>query len=686
MESEGPFDDRRFDLACCAALVVITWWVYAPSLAYDFVTMDDYPYVVENEAIQQGLGLDTFRWAFTTFHAASWFPLTWLSFAVDHAVGGLDPAVYHRTNLLWHVASAVLLYLALVRLSIARLVSALVTSVFALHPVHVESVAWVAERKDVLSAFFFAATLWAYAHYAARPSGARYTLVFGALALGLLAKSSLVTLPFVLVLLDVWPLEREGASWKRLVVEKLPLFALAAGAAALTYAAGASSEALEGEAGLGFGHRLANAAIAYTSYVRDTFWPGDLSPFYPHPRAAVSLPLGVASGLVIGVVSVGLMLRRNLAPQAWVGWFWFLGMLVPMIGLVQAGPQARADRFVHLPQIGLAIAVLGSIPRRAFESKRAWVATAAVGMVAILLMAMATRTRLPIWRDGRSLFEHVVTRTPDSAFAQHGLGQGHLRSGGFEEAEPAFRRAIELAPRWVAPKVGLALSLAEQGQERKATSWYERAAELAPTDLGLRVELAQRLMGEGAFERARPHLEFVAAHAAPDAAARAQVALGKTSERAGALDAARKHYGKAIALDAGFAAPHLALASLSKRSGNSAAALDSLREAARAESDSLVANNNLAWQLATADNATALQLEEARRHAERAVAASQRGEPSVLETLAVVQAAQGENAAARATLDEALGLVEARGDNVALKRELLRRRRGLPPANEGTRE
>ncbi len=683
-EVEGPFEGRRFDVACCVALAVVTFWVYTPSLSHGFVTMDDYPYVVENEAIQRGLGFDTLHWAFTTFHAASWFPLTWLSFAFDHALGGLDPSVYHRTNLLWHAAGVVLLYLALVRLSLARLPSALVASVFALHPMHVESVAWVAERKDVLSAFFFAATLWAWAHHTARPSAARYALVFGALALGLLAKSSLVTVPFVLLLLDVWPLDREGVSWKRRIVEKLPLFALAGGAATLTYVAGASSEALEGEVGLGVAHRFANAAIAYALYVRDTFWPAELSPFYPHPRAAVSFACGVVSALAIGVVSVVLTLRRRVVPQAWVGWFWFLGMLVPMIGLVQAGAQACADRFAHLAQIGLAIAVIGGVPQRAIASKRAWIATAVVGAVVVTLMATATRTQLEIWRDGRSLFEYVVARSPDSAFAQHGLGQAYLRGSQFDEAEPAFRRASEIARRWAAPMVGLAMALDEQGREREATKWYEDAAELAPNDLGLRVEVAQRLSREGAFERAGPHLEFVAAHGGPDAAARAHIALGGLSERSGVLEAARQHYREAAGLREDFAAPHLALAALFVRTEDVAAALGSLRAAVRAEPDSTVANNNLAWQLATAANPTASDLAEARRHAERAVASSQRREPSVLETLVVVLAAQGEFGKARATIDEAIGLVNPRGDNIELKRELLRRRRGLLPANGGT--
>lgn len=672
----------RRDAALCLAIAFATLTVYVPSLGHDFVTLDDYPYVVENEAIQQGLGLDTVAWAFTTFHGSSWFPLTWLSFAVDHAIGGLDPSVYHRTNLFWHAAGAALLYLALASLTGARGRSAFVALVFALHPIHVESVAWVAERKDVLSAFFFAATLLAWSHYVARPSAGRYVCVFVALALGLMSKSSGVTLPFVLLLLDEWPLARTQVAWSKRIVEKLPLFVLAGCAVGLTYVAGASGDALESEAGLAFGHRLANAAIAYASYLRDTFWPADLSPFYPHPGRGVSVGLGVLCGGALALVTAIAWWRRRTAPHFLVGWLWFLGVLVPMIGLVQAGPQARADRFVHLAQIGFVVALVWSIPTRVFDTPRTLLGLRVVALFTVVAMAWATRGQLEIWENGVTLYEHMVDRSPNSAFVRHGLAQAYQRDRRFAAAAKADRRAHELAPEWVAPMVGLARALDAAGREDEATPWYARAAERAPHDLGLRATLAERLIEERAFESAAPHLEFVAANGDAVAAADALVLLGALAEQKGDVALAADRYRKAAALRSDLAAPHLALSKLALAGGNEAEAIAALRAATRAEEESLVAHNDLAWHLATASRVSVRTLEEARRHAERAAALSNRQEPAVLETLAVVQLAQGQRGMARDTLDEAIELARSGGDR-ALQRQLLRRKRALDRANPG---
>lgn len=676
-ESQRPTRSvRGFDAGVCGVLGLLTLWVYAPSLSFDFVTMDDYRYVVENEAIARGLDIETVRWAFTTFRGSSWFPLTWLSFALDHAIGGLDASVYHRTNLLWHVASVLMLYFAFVALTRARWSSAAVAAVFALHPVHVESVAWVAERKDVLSAFFFAATLLAWARFVERPGAARYAFVVGMFALGLLSKSSLVTLPFLLLLLDLWPLGRTRLPLAKRVAEKLPLFAMAAAAAYLTITAGASGEALEAESFLGFEHRLANAAIAYAAYLRDTLWPASLTAFYPHPGRSVSFAL--AGSCALGLVAItGFAYRvRRTHPHVLVGWLWFLGMLVPMIGLVQAGAQARADRFLHLAQSGLVVAGVWSIPKSMARP------AIALGLVLVVALSIATRQQLGIWRDAVTLFEAVLEASPDLAFAHQGLAEAHWRRGQYVEAEAAYRRALEHRPDWSAPRFGLAQVLEAQGRSSEATPHYVRAAEQEPEDLGLRARVANRLLAEGALDRALPHLAFVIEHGDAQAAASAHLLSGAIREKSGATARATEHYREAARLKPDSADPHLALAKLAQRAGDERGEQQALRAAVKAEPDSLVAHNNLAWQLVHARDTALRDPKAALQHAQLAAALSRRGVPAVLETLAVAWIAIGEPERARAVLDEAIELANSR-DEAALARELLRRRRALARPGEG---
>ncbi|MCP5044450.1 MAG: tetratricopeptide repeat protein [bacterium] len=659
----------------CGVLVAVTLFVYAPNLDHDFVTMDDYPYVVENEAIAQGLTLETVGWAFRSFRGSSWFPLTWLSFALDHDLGGLDPRVYHRTNIVLHAAGVALLYFALSALTGARTRSLLVACVFALHPLHVESVAWIAERKDVLSALFFMLALWGWARFAERPSVLRYALVMVATALGLLAKSSLVTLPFVLLLLDVWPLGRRALSWPRLIAEKLPLLALALGAASLTWYAGASGAALEAADRLGVLHRVGNAAIAYTMYLRDSFWPAELAPFYPHPGVEVSIAGSFLAAAVLVAITAFVIARWRAAPHLAVGWFWFVGMLIPMIGLVQAGPQARADRFVHLPQIGLCIALVWSLP--AHWARRRASAIAAVVVVAA--MAFATRGQLTIWQDGTTLFERVVALSPDSGFARHGLGQAYLRAGHFAEAEPQFRAALEAAPRWSRPMVALAGVLEERGDLERAAEWNARAVEVEPENLEFRALLAERLVAQGAFDRARPHLERLATHEGYPGRANAHLLLAAARERVGDVTTARRHYRLAVALRPELSEAHVALATLAFKTDDERAGIASLRRAVEAGPDSLVAVNNLAWHLATARDESLRRPQEALEYAERAAVLSQRSEPSVLETLAVALEANGLIERALSTLDDAIALARERRD-IRLARVLDQRRSRLARA------
>ncbi|MGH9361727.1 MAG: tetratricopeptide repeat protein, partial [Thermoanaerobaculia bacterium] len=350
-------------------LALLTVLVFAPVVRHDFVSLDDPAYVTGNAQVRRGLTAEGFRWAWGNEVAGNWHPLTMLSHMLDAELHGLDPGGHHLTSLLLHAANAVLLFVLLRRLTGAAGRSAAVAALFAVHPLHVESVAWIAERKDVLSAFFFFLALLAWSGYARRPSSWRYLLALLAFALGLLAKPMVVTLPLVLLLLDVWPLGRlplAAAAERRralgpLLREKLPFVLLALGAAAVALVT--QREAMSPLAALSLGRRIANALLAYAAYLSDTVWPRGLAVFYPLPGALPAWRVALAAVLLAALTALALA-RLHRSPWLAVGWLWFVGMLLPVIGLLQVGSQARADRYTYLPSIGLFVALVWEVAAR----------------------------------------------------------------------------------------------------------------------------------------------------------------------------------------------------------------------------------------------------------------------------------------------------------------------------------
>jgi len=438
-------------------LFAITVGVYWPARGHGWLDYDDPLYVTENPAIRLGLSAEGVAWAFSSFHGANWFPLTRLSWLLDHELFGWDPAGFHTTSVLLHAAAAALLFAALARATGRPGRSAFVAAVFALHPLHVESVAWVAARKDVLSGLFFAAGLAVYAgQRRGGPGAARLAAVSALLALGLLAKPVLVTFPCVLLLLDEWPLRRlrgpdgrwEGRRVARAVAEKLPLFALVAAASAVTVAAQRSGGAVADLAQLPLGARLANALVSYAAYAGKAFWPTGLAVFYPHPEGGLPAWQTLGAALLVGGVTVLALLRLRRGPWLAVGWLWYVGMLVPVIGLVQVGSQARADRYTYLPLVGLALAVAWAVPelaRRVAPARaRAVCTTAAV--VAVGLLAATTSQQLRHWKSSQALFEHALAVTERNATAHTYLGEALLAQGEDERAIAHWLRAARLSP------------------------------------------------------------------------------------------------------------------------------------------------------------------------------------------------------------------------------------------------
>lgn len=494
----------------CLLLALAVGFVYAPVAGHGFVNFDDPQYVSDNPHLRDGLTARGVAWAFTTGRAGNWHPLTWLSHMLDVRLFGLDAGAHHVVSALLHLSNTLLLFGLLLRTTGARLRSAWVAAMFGVHPLHVESVAWLAERKDVLSAFFGLLALLAYLRYARRPGAARMTLVAACLALGLLAKPMLVTLPFVMLLLDRWPLDRllrpqaapvasrfgDRQPLRRLVAEKLPLFVLVAASSVVTLAVQRQAGAVKGLDVLPLGQRAANAAVAYAGYVGQVLWPVRLAPLYPYPA---SLPGGLVAAALAGLAAVTFVALRaeRRQPAVAVGWLWYLGTLVPVIGLVQVGSQPHADRYTYLPAVGLFVAVAWGLHSPMASSQRRRAALGAAAALSVGAGALAARGQVIQWTDSVSLWRHAIRVTGDNPRAHHNLGHALLKQGRVAEATAELEEAVRLAPGSAEAHATLGLALAGQGKLGEAIVHYSEALRLAPEDVEAHNNLGLALAAHG---------------------------------------------------------------------------------------------------------------------------------------------------------------------------------------------
>lgn len=451
-----------------AGLALLTLATYLPVLAHGFIRFDDPLYVTRNPWVQAGLTWDGIARAFTTIVASNWHPLTLLSHMLDCELFGMDPMGHHLTSLLLHTASVVLLFEVLRRMTGSVWRSAAVAALFAIHPTHVESVAWIAERKDVLSGFFWMLTLLAWECYVRKPSWQRYAAVALALAAGLLSKPMVVTLPFVLLLLDVWPLNR-----KVRVKEKLPLFALAAASCVVTVIAQEGAIGMASRFPLRL--RLANAVLSYVAYLGKTLFPSKLAVFYPMPTEFPVWKVAGAALLLAALTVLALLARR----YATVGWLWFLGTLVPVIGIVQVGGQAMADRYTYLPSIGLFLIAVWGFPRKAV-----WISI-------LLALAICARLQLRHWQDSESLFRHAAAVTEGNFIAHLNLAQIHANRGDRARALEHYRTTLEIRPGMWQAQASLGMTLRRWGRPDKALPHLRNAVRLRPHDPRLRRILAE---------------------------------------------------------------------------------------------------------------------------------------------------------------------------------------------------
>jgi Tfp pilus assembly protein PilF len=596
-----PKTSRTLPIA--VALVALTLFVYWGVQRFEFINWDDPSYLTENTNVQAGLSASNVWWALTTGHSPYWHPLTWLSHMLDVTLYGMDPGPHHVTNLVIHIASTLLLFVLLRRMTGDEGPSAFVAALFAVHPLHVESVAWLAERKDVLSSFFLLVSIWTYVRYVEHPGAGRYVAVAGAYALALMSKPMVVTLPFALLLLDVWPLRRFGGSeagpedpgysrradpvygrradppygsragFQACLIEKVPLLAMALGTSVATFIVQTQVGAVAALSVLSVPLRIKNALIGYLAYLGATIWPARLAAFYPLRDIAAWEVIAAAASLVTLTVLAWTLRRRH--PYVVVGWLWYVITVAPVIGLMQAGEQARADRFMYVPIVGLfVIAAWGgrAMLRRAALPPRG-VAAVAVGLVAIA--AWTARAQAATWSDSITLWRHAAAVTDNNYIAYEKMAEAQREGGRLAEAEANYRHALTLAPAHspgyeatIHNSVGMVLE--REGQAAEARQHFAEAVRLSPGFAEAQINLANALASSGALADAVPH--YQAAIALNPEYTEPRVGLGAVLLRLNKPAEAVGQYRDAVRLDASLAEAHNGLgAALAMQEQNDAA-------------------------------------------------------------------------------------------------------------------
>jgi len=557
-------------------IVAATLLVYGQLMHHGFVDLDDTGYVVENPYVRAGLTMHGVAWAFTTGYLGYWMPLSWLSLMADSQLYGMNAGGYHLTSLCLHIVNALLLLFVLRAMTGAFWRSALVAALFALHPLRVESVAWVAERKDVLSAFFGFLALGSYVAYARRPCARRLALVGVWLGLGLMAKPMLVTLPFVFLLLDYWPLGRLGycahqpdaatppdgrtskrRTLSRLVIEKIPLAAMGAVASGVTVMLAARAGAVADPHVHPLGSRLANAVVSYVRYLGKALWPTDLAAFYPYPER---WPAWQVLGSVLLLLALGALAfaagRRS--PYLRVGWLWFVATLLPVIGVVQAGEQAMADRFTYFPLVGLFVAVVWSLHDLARRLQMRAPALGACAFVVVAALGFASWRQVAYWKDTEQLLTHAVRVTSGNWLAHNNLGGELLRQGRVDEAIEHFNHALDIYPDYADPEFGLGVAMALEGRTNEAILHYTQAVRLEPDFANAHNNLGLALLSQWQVGPAVDHLAQ-AVRLRP-ASAEMHFNLGLGLSRRGEKQEAIAHFSRAVRLKPDFAEAHHELA------------------------------------------------------------------------------------------------------------------------------
>jgi tetratricopeptide (TPR) repeat protein len=553
----------RKEIIICAILVGAILAVFGQVVTHDFVNLDDYSYVVQNYNVRPGLTLEGFIWAFKTGFHRHWHPLTWLSHMADCELFGLNPGGHHLVNLLLHAANTLLLFFILLKMTHAVYASACVAVLFAVHPFHVETVAWVADRKDLLSTFFWFLALLFYVRYCKKPETGRFAAVFVFMAIGVLCKSSIMTLPFTLLLLDYWPLSR--LSWgqmelekkvgfprisvSKIIAEKTPLFLLAAGAIIAAYLTKGTriDSPILGNGPLPDFSSTSHALCSYMVYVVKTFWPYHLATPYPHPKFAPCAEWDVAAAaILLTVISAISLWQIRKRPYIVVGWLFFLGNILPVIGFFKIGPVRMADRYTYIPLIGLFIMVVFFLKERVEYHRIPSNAVAAVSAVLVMLLMANAFMQTRHWKDTVSLFTHTIKVTHNNELAYNNLGIEYMRKGDMQKAMEHFKKAIGIHPAYPKALVNVGVLLQRNGQLKEAKTYYSRSLETRPTYSAAHYNMGLALEQEGNFDQAEYH--YRKALISRPEYHQAHNNLGVLLARKGKFHEAAKHFQKALSV------------------------------------------------------------------------------------------------------------------------------------------
>jgi tetratricopeptide (TPR) repeat protein len=605
-------------------LAVIVWIAFDRALDNDFVGYDDQSYVVQNPLVTSGLTPGGIQWAFTHVHATNWHPLTIISHMLDCQLYGLQPWGHHLTSILLQAAAAIVLFLALRDLTGDLWPSLFVAAIFAVHPLRVESVAWVSERKDVLSGVFFMLTLWAYARYA-RSQGRsyfRYIPVVIFFVLGLMCKPTLVTVPFVLLLLDYWPLgrtpnsspmaappagvpQRRTATWLHLILEKIPLFVLSAVSCGATLLA--QKQALELSLKPPFGERIGNALISYVAYLGQMIWPARLAVLYPYPEGNLNVAPAILALLLLLIISAAVFVWGRKYPFLVTGWLWYLGMLVPMIGIIQVGSQVRADRYTYLPQIGLYLVVAWGAMELFHRWRRSRVVPASAGLLIITALITRSNLQTSYWRDTETLWKHAIACTSNNYIAHTNLAETLSQSGRFAEAIAECREALKSKPDLAAAhnNLGDALIRNKQGGSTvpgqntldEAIGHFRAALQIKPDFTQAYTNLGKALLQTGQIDDAMA--QFQKSLEMQPNAAETEFSLGKAFLQKHEINEAIVHYQKAVEISPDYAEARYSLGNAFVAEGKYTEAIASYEAVVRIRPDYFQAHHNLACVLAT---------------------------------------------------------------------------------------
>ena len=600
--------NKTMQIAICIFLVVATFTVYWQVQDHEFLNYDDKEYVTNNWNVKAGLTSESIKWAFTTGHFANWHPMTWLSHMLDFQLYGSHPKGHLLINLLIHIANALLLFLVLFRMTGALWQSGFVAALFALHPFNVESVAWISERKNVLSTLFWLLTIWSYVRFVEKPSPKRYGLTALFLMVGLMSKPMLVTLPFVLLMLDFWPLGRwrllpeseknndlkEGEKFSKLIREKIPFFIIVVGSSIITFIVQKSGGALKAMEDNSLSARIANAMVSYVTYLGKTFWPSGLSVFYPHPGDTLpAWQAFICAALLLGISFFAVQKMRK-APYLAFGWFWFLGTLVPVIQIVQTGAHAMADRYAYVPTIGLFIIIAWGLPDLLARWNHREKAPVIFAGLLIPLM-VATGNQVDHWKDSITLFKHAISVTdnkyPDIALTHNNLGIAQEEKGRISEAITHYRTAMKIKPGFALPHNNLGNVLFATKKTEEAITYYKSALKLNPDYAMAHSNLGIALEEKGEFEEAIAHYRE-AVRLEPNLVL-AHYNLGIVLKEKGELEEAISHYREAIKFKPDYDLAHINLGNALLAIRKTDEAITHYRFAIKINPNHILAHNNL---------------------------------------------------------------------------------------------